>query len=128
VTGGVLWVADSNHRATPNYANAISGLVIPSGYSKFVDVKFTFAADKSGGGTDQYLFQLETDGVTQGIGIAVTLTGSAQTVSLFASFIAAVGTSLSVGLAVTGGGTNDDIDMESFEMSLVDFQPWTDPT
>ena len=127
VVQGVLWTADGNNRATPNYTVAMPTTVIPVGYKKFTEFEFTFAADKSGPQDQQYLFQLEVDGTPVGLGVTVTVVAEPQVITLYASSLVSIDSAAAAGLAVTGVGTSDDIQIESFEMAVLDFQTWTDP-
>ena len=123
---GVLWTTDGNHRALPNYSVAMPTVSIPAGYSKFVEVDFTLAGEKAGSGEDQYLFQLDNDGTPVGIGLTVTLGTEPTVFSLGANELADISgpTVVLLGLTVTGLGTNDDIDLSVFEMSVEDNQIW----
>ena len=126
--GGVLWVADANNRAIPNYAAAIPDLIIPTDYSKFVQIFWTLGVNKIGAGEDSYLFQAEVDGTPVGGGLTITLSTSPQTISFLANITVKIDTASAIGLAVTGVGTDDDIEVSPFEQMLIDFQIWKAPT
>ena len=126
--GGVLWVADANNRAIPNYAAAIPDLIIPTDYSKFVQIFWTLGVNKIGPGEDSYLFQAEVDGIPVGAGLTITLSTAPQTISFLANLTVKIDTTSAIGLAVTGIGTGDDLEVSAFEQMLIDFQIWTAPT
>ncbi len=123
----VLWSADGNNRAFPNYANAIPSATIPVGYVKFAQILFSFNGAKTGGGTDQYLFQVDLDGVPQGTGITVTYGTTPEFTTLVLNSTVVIADEPLVGLTVTGVGTGDDIDINAFEMMVFDFQVWNAP-
>lgn len=125
--GGVLWTADGNNRLTPNYATAIPDIVIPTGYSKAIQVFVTLAAQKTGSGEDNYLFQIDNDGAPLGQGITISLSVEPVVISLLVNSAVALDGGALLGITVTGVGTADDIDVTTFDMFIVDFQRWSAP-
>ncbi len=124
---GVLWSADANNRAFPNYAAAIPSATIPVGYVKFTQILFSFNGEKAGAGTDDYLFRVDLDGVPQGTGVTVSYDSNPAFTTIVLNRTVDIGVQPLVGLTVTGVGTGDDIDINAFEMMVFDFQVWSAP-
>ena len=122
-----LWGIDSNNRMFPNYAAKMLGLVIPPGYTKFSQIFFTLAVNKAGSGEDDYVFQLDDNGVPVGGTLSFALGTEPELISLLVNTSAALDSGVLFGLTVFGDGTGDDLVVTEFEMFIIDFQIWTSP-
>ena len=129
ISGGTLWIADGNNRGLPNYQAAIPTATIPPGYSKFTEITFFLAAEKGASGEDQYLFQIDLNGVPIGNGITTTLTTDPGFITIAVSTLIDISnpSGNAIGLSVTGLGTSDDIAVSAFEMNILDDQIWSAP-
>lgn len=126
VSGG-LWSADANNRQYPDYASAIPGLTIPTGYTKFAQIFFTLSCEKIGSGEDNYTFQVDNNGTPQGIGLSYGLGTVPSVISFLVNTSVTLDAAPLLGLTVTGDGTADDITIYAFEQFVIDFQIWSTP-
>ena len=127
VIGNGFWKADGNNRQYPDYAGVIPGLVIPTNYTKFVQIFWSIAAEKAGSGEDSYTFQADNDGTPIGTGVTISIGVEPTVLSFMVASTATLDGGALLGLTVTGNATVDDINITKFEQFTIDFQTWSAP-
>jgi hypothetical protein len=127
VTLPELWLFDGNNLGVSNYT-ALTGTVLPAGYTKILSIVAVTVLEKTAGGTDVYDLQFTRTGVPIGVAETVAYTAAGvQTITVVVRALADVSAPDTYGLTVAGLGTNDDLQLHSFEMNLTDAIMLTDP-
>jgi hypothetical protein len=127
VTLPELWLFDGNNLGVSNYT-ALTGTVLPAGYTKILSIVAVAVLEKTAGGTDVYDLQFTRTGVPIGVAETVAYTAAGvQTITVVVRALADVSAPDTYGLTVAGLGTNDDLQLHSFEMNLTDAIMLTDP-
>ena len=128
-TSETLWVWDGNNYAVNNYL-AIPDVIIPSGYSKLLQIVAVLDITKVAGGADNYLIQVTKDGV--GIGLSESVQFSAagtQTITVLDSSVADLSVAAATyGVQIQGVGTTDDLVLNYFTQSMNDSILLSSPT
>ena len=124
---GVLWKADGNNRAYQDYVNVIPDLTIPAGYTKLITITFSLGVEKSGSLDRVYLFQADLDGTPVGNGVVHTIISEPLFFSTIVSMNMTYDVSHYIGLSVTPQGHSDDLNFESFQQTITDYQLWSAP-
>lgn len=115
-----LWTFDGANLATPNYS-AVPGLTVPPGYSKLVTFVIVLSLTKAAGGVDSYSISLTKDGGLIGLDEFIEFPAAgAQVVTVIATDIADVSATPAYGVAITGQGTSDDLELHTLELRVTD--------
>ena len=127
ITEPELWRFDANNLAVSNYS-ALTDTAVPAGYTKILSIVAVVVLQKVAGGSDVYDMQFTRSGAP--IGVAETIVYAAagtETITIVNRGLADISTADTYGLTVTGIGTNDNLELHSFEMNLTDAILLTDP-